>query len=1261
MQRDEPTGTQTLTAASQLVQKKAERIAGRYEVREKLGAGGMSTVYLAHDHKNATDIAIKFMKTDLGGSARRRFFREFNTIAGIQHPCCLRVYEIGETVDAPYFTMELHPGKPVTSVLGDPPAGSKEQGKLSCKLADFGLAKFYQLDSSLTNERGLVGTPAYCAPEQIDGLEIDHRVDLYAVGVLAFELLSGGRHPFALARNQGMHALLHAQLSTPAPRLRDVNPHIAEELSEIVNSYLAKEPDLRPASALPLRRALCELYGIEVDERLAELSSPSEVVLNALGFVCRESELRQVDQFLHARSAAAASQRNPTVVSKPILLFSGEPGAGKTSTMQEAVRRAIGLGFQEFEGRCLEGSTSAFQPVVEIIRQILSSAARAQRSVDESTLLSDFQATLTDLQRMQAVIEQYRTELLLVAPELRRWLGGETQTPTFHPDADYIFRALTSLLLELSQVTPLCLCFDDIQWSDNSTLTLLRHVAVACQNQHENSDSKPPVLAILCNGRSGYPLLQSFIAKLESQSLINHVELQALGLDETRELLALRLGCLPSSVTIELTEAIHLLCQGSPFFVSETIREWHTRGMVVRTTDGWQRVHTTIDDESSLPSTVRSALRNRISDLSLAARQLVPYAAMIGRIVDLDLLSNVCPELSDAEMLDAVDELISKRVFVETNQASRVAFSHDLLRETIQADVSANRSRSMHRKIAEVLEDERAAESKHVQPAVLARHYLAGEMTSKAFECLLDAAERALQAFAFDDALEFLKQAKSITPEDASQDAQFRLHYMLSKIAANTGNVEAAFAEGELAVSLAPSPIYKADALCCIARVAGVNMHMQELYERALDTLGMSRFKAPWQQLLAISYNVFAFHLMPRPLLAILNRSRANSEKQSAACRVMFQYAHTLAARDLLTYVQICTSMVRIARTLDDSTAKAAAYAKYGVNLALWGLLSATVLPGGTRFLALRYAHMGLEIAKRGGRGDLIGSTQATMGFCVYCAGELAEAEALLLEADTELRHSRELHSCYVVHFLRHVYSIQGESSKVIREGARELEFAKITGDIELQAWAYYGLTHGYALAGQQELALDAASESIRLASGNHSGFLTISYLEQGFAFMQSSRYSEAVAAFRTAITVMHKYKMYFEICSPVYPRIVEALLGPKWHVGKEAEGCDVRSARKFARMARLFSLSFPNIRPHTWRTLGRLNYALGKHAKASKCFERAIEAADKIGAKYDRARALIDSGIANPALAVRKQQGLRELEALSAVMPQAEMAAATD
>lgn len=122
--------------------------------------------------------------------------------------------------------MELHPGQSVTSVFGEAPGdiaamlidvtraidyihsqgivhrdikpsnilvqgtGGDSDRRITAKLADFGLAKFFQLDSSLTAERGLVGTPAYCAPEQIEGGQIDHRVDLYALGVLAYEVIA---------------------------------------------------------------------------------------------------------------------------------------------------------------------------------------------------------------------------------------------------------------------------------------------------------------------------------------------------------------------------------------------------------------------------------------------------------------------------------------------------------------------------------------------------------------------------------------------------------------------------------------------------------------------------------------------------------------------------------------------------------------------------------------------------------------------------------------------------------------------------------------------------------------------------------------------------------------------------------------------------------------------------------------------------------------------------------------------------------------
>lgn len=155
---------------------------------------------------------------------------------------------------------------------------------------------------------------------------------------------------------------------------------------------------------------------------------------------------------------------------------------------------------------------------------------------------------------------------------------------------------------------------------------------------------------------------------------------------------------------------------------------------------------------------------------------------------------------------------------------------------------------------------------------------------------------------------------------------------------------------------------------------------------------------------------------------------------------------------------------------------------------------------------------------------------------------------------------------------------------------------------------------------------------------------------------MQTSEYAQAVTCFQRAYAIMKARFFFVEVPMPVLPRMVEAALGPNWHQGKHAEACDLRTAKKFARRGQFFALSFPNIRPRMLRASARLNFALGKKAKAKKLFERAIAEADKLGAKYDHARALYDSNTAFPENRSRKQQAQEILEAIRAVMPQTEL-----
>ncbi len=1272
------------------------RIAGRYDVRERLGTGGMSEVYLAHDAHSGVDIAIKFMKSELSGSARRRFFREFNTIAGIKHPCCLQVFEIGETNQGPYFTMELHPGRNASSILGEPPervapmlvdltlavdyihsqgivhrdvkpsnimvqrTGGSEDGRLTCKLADFGLAKFYQLDSSLTNERGIVGTPAYCAPEQVDGFEVDHRVDLYAIGILAYELLSGGKHPFARARGEGMNALLHAQLRTQPKSLRQANPNISQELSDVVDSYLAKEPDARPSSGAALRQTLCAQYGIEVESRLEELSSPSDVVLNAVGFVCREPELKQVEHFLSQRPTSQAETGTPNSI-VPFILFTGESGTGKTSTMQEAMRRATGRGYHVYEGRCFDGNTSSLQPVVTIVRHILSSHARNQRTVEESTLLADYNAGNEELDKMYAILLNYRDELLLIAPDLRRWLDGTRELPALDNDPNYLVRAMSQLFLELCQIAPLCICFEDVQWADHTTLALLSQLAVAVADENTTSKKEHKVasLLIMATARSSYPKTEQLVSRLQPQKLLEELRLVPLTPRETRELVALRLGCLPPTVTDELVEAIDRLCNGNPFFVSETIREWHSRGFIVKTADGWQRVHGTIDDESSLPSTIRSAMKMRIGELSEDGQTALSIAAVIGRVVDLDLLAEACGDLSEPAVLDAVDELLAARILAETSSASRVSFTHDLLRESILGELSAGKKRSIHRSIASLLE-KRRTERGDVPPSVLARHFLDGGQEKQAFEWFVEAASLAAESYAFIDALEYAQEAKHVIPSNAPAGQLYALYDAETRSAFNTAAPELAQASAETALGYAETPVHKGRSMLFLARIqmsVGDISSALQWYDSALTALGVPRPKSKMMQLVKSQYNLLGFHFIPTPLLRWLNGAKGCEDEHVLACEVLYSLSHALVSRDMVAYTEVCTSNIRVSRTVSSHSARACAYAKYGMNLAFSGLNRPLFMLGSRyRAFGIRYGEMGYEEAQQDNRGHIEALAATSLGIVYYCGGKLSAAEKVLARAQKMLRRVRDLHTAYCYHALRHVASIRGMPRAILKNALLELEAANETGASELIAWAKFGLAHGYSLAGSCEKAIEAGKESVAVAHQNSSNFEAVSLMELGGAYIHAGEYEKAIETLTAGCARVRKRLSYFEVVMPTFPRLVEAHLGPDWLNGKSVT-CNPGKAKGPARLSRFFAFSFPNIVPLNYRVQGRLCFVLGKKAKAQKHFEKSIKAAKELGARYDEARARIDYGRAFPdEKSHLTQEGQAILDEIGAVLPNAEV-----
>ena len=251
---------------------------GPFQIVRTLGQGGMGTVYEATHTKTAQTVALKLLSRSVRSTEEivQRFQRESQIAASINHPRSTFVYQAGQHEGQFYITMELMTGGTLTDVVKKEgpipfdravdyildiisglraahqagivhrdlkPANCFVEHSGRVKIGDFGLAKSFLSDSSLTQTGQFMGTPQYAAPEQLRSSEVDERADIYAIGGTLFFLLTG-RAPFV-----GNAAQVIASISTdPAPKV-DTLVEVPRELSRLVQQTLEKDPARRPGKS----------------------------------------------------------------------------------------------------------------------------------------------------------------------------------------------------------------------------------------------------------------------------------------------------------------------------------------------------------------------------------------------------------------------------------------------------------------------------------------------------------------------------------------------------------------------------------------------------------------------------------------------------------------------------------------------------------------------------------------------------------------------------------------------------------------------------------------------------------------------------------------------------------------------------------------------------------------------------------------------------------------------------------------------------
>ena len=260
-------------------------IASRYKVLDIIGKGGMGLVLKVEDTALSNEVvALKILNSqdqDLDGSSVKRLINEVCLARSLTHQNIVRIHDIGEAEEEgkTYFSMEYVEGKTLADIIDDAEnidfkdalfylyqislglSYAHQKGVIhrdlkpgnilindfgEVKIADFGLARSLEQDFKLTKTGEVVGTPLYMAPEQFLGHELDHRVDIYSLGIMAFELLSG-EHPFP---STVYYELANKHITQPLPSISKINRAIPYYIEDAVNKACSKERDSRYKSVI---------------------------------------------------------------------------------------------------------------------------------------------------------------------------------------------------------------------------------------------------------------------------------------------------------------------------------------------------------------------------------------------------------------------------------------------------------------------------------------------------------------------------------------------------------------------------------------------------------------------------------------------------------------------------------------------------------------------------------------------------------------------------------------------------------------------------------------------------------------------------------------------------------------------------------------------------------------------------------------------------------------------------------------------------
>ena len=766
---------------------------GRYRVEARLGGGGMGEVYRAWDSSLSRDVAIKIVSAArlADPDLRKRFAREAQAASALNHPNIVSVFDAGECDAGPFLVMELITGRTLRVILREPPdvklatdLGRQIARALTAahsagivhrdikpenvmvrddgyvKVLDFGIARVANAtaahDQTTDASTGgaltgtsVVGTAAYMAPEQARGKTIGSAADIFALGLLLYELASG-RHPFASAAGP-LGAVARMMSETPIPPSR-LNADVPPVLDALILRMLSLEPVVRPTAS-------------DVDRALSTLTSaPLAMVRSraASHVVGREDIQAEL-----ARAFEGAVTGTGMVVA-----LGGEPGLGKTTVVEQFLEDvAASRPCLIARGRCSERHAdggAAYLPWLELLDSM--------RGRNSATGVGGLLKTTAPTWHAQVAPMSSGD-----SPEARALTVNRAGSQ------QWLKRELATFLDEASLQAPLLLFVDDMHWADASTVDLLQYVAPRLESSR--------VLIIVTYRpsdltRTRHPF-ESVKLDLEGRGVLREIPLQFLTSGDVEQYLSLEFPGHRFPAT--LASVLHAKTEGHPLFMADAVRSLRDRRVLAEDGGVWHVARPLEELAEDIPKSVRSMIDLTLGRLDDAERRVLLAAAVQGVEFDTAIVARAS-KTDQADVEERLDQIARRHALVrpvrefeypDRSLSVKYRFVHALYQDALYRSLGPTRRASTSAAVAHALATAWAGQV-NARSAELGYLYEAARDFSRAAEFFLIASERARQIFADRDALALARramtnlQALPESPERASREVMHLMAIALS-------------------------------------------------------------------------------------------------------------------------------------------------------------------------------------------------------------------------------------------------------------------------------------------------------------------------------------------------------------------------------------------------------------------------------------------------------------------------------------------------